>query len=135
MKLTLKEEMIYEETIAILDADFGHLEFYSRTGEIPKKVKEALIKAMNLKKEMVDTERQIEERENDSNEITQEQERIRSNMNTVDRNSQYYTRLLAKLNDQETQIEKLQKETDELRQTYEKQREDLEDYLTNLNVE
>jgi hypothetical protein len=135
LKQTVKEEMIYEETLAILPADFGQLEFYSRSGEIPKKVREALIKAMNLKRELTQTQRQIEEREGEAEEITQEQERIRSNMNTVDRNSQYYTRLLAKLNDQETRIEKLQEEIEELKKTYEEKLKDLEDYLSELSVE
>jgi SMC interacting uncharacterized protein involved in chromosome segregation len=55
-------------------------------------------------------------------------------MKTVDPKSDYYQRLLKKLNEQETSIEKLQTETDDLRKTLEKQRADLEKSLENMNV-
>jgi hypothetical protein len=132
--LTVKEEIIQGETIAILPSDLGQLEFYSRMGEIPKEVREALVKAMSLKGTMVDTERQMRERQQQLAEITQEQQRIRDNMATVSQTSQYYTRLLTKLNDQETTIEKLQGEVEQLKQIYGRQRKELETYLTNTTV-
>jgi hypothetical protein len=132
--LAVREEIIQGETIAILPSDVGQLEFYSRMGEIPKDVREALLKAMALKSVMVDTERQLKERQQQLTGITQEQQRIRENMATVSSSSQYYTRLLAKLNDQETAIEKLQGEIEHLKRTYERQRKELETYLSNTTV-
>jgi hypothetical protein len=132
--LAVKEEIIQGESIAILPADLGHLEFYSRMGEIPKDVRNALLKAMGLKSAMVDTERQIKERQQQLTEITREQQRIRENMATVSASSQYYTRLLAKLNDQETVIEQLQGEIEQLKRTHERQRQELETYLANTTV-
>src|SRR3990172_9123919 len=127
-KLIINEEMIQSDTIAILPADFGQLEFYSRSGKIPQKVRDALVKAMELKKSMLDTQRKISDKQKEVSEITQEQQRIRENMKTVNQKSQYYSRLLTKLNEQETKIEKLQVQTDQLKETYEKQRKDLEEY-------
>ena len=89
---------------------------------------------MSLKSAMVDTERQMRERQQQLAEITQEQQRIRENMATVNQTSQYYTRLLTKLNDQETAIEKLQGEVEQLKQIYDRQRKELETYLTNTQV-
>jgi hypothetical protein len=132
--LTVKEEIIQGETIAILPTDLGQLDFYSRMGEIPKEVRDALVKAMGLKSTMVDTERQMKERQRQLAEITQEQQRIRENMATVSQTSQYYTRLLAKLNDQETAIEKLQAEVEQLKRTYDQQRKELETFLSNTTV-
>lgn len=134
-KLIINEEMIQSDTIAILPADFGQLEFYSRSGKIPQKVRDALVKAMELKKSMLDTQRKISDKQKEVSEITQEQQRIRENMKTVNQTSQYYSRLLTKLNEQETKIEKLQVQTDQLKETYEKQRKDLEEYLLNTSVE
>jgi hypothetical protein len=130
----VKEEIIQSETIAILPTDLGQLELYSRMGEIPKDVRDALLKAMGLKSAVVDTERQMKERQQQLTEITQEQQRIRENMATVSTTSQYYTRLLTKLNDQETAIEKLQGEIEQLKRTHERQREELETYLSNTTV-
>jgi hypothetical protein len=132
--LMVKEEIIQGESIAILPSDLGQLEFYSRMGEIPKEVRDALVKAMSLKSAMVDTERQMRERQQQLVEITQEQQRIRENMATVSQTSQYYTRLLTKLNDQETAIEKLQGEVEQLKQIYDRQRKELETYLTNTTA-
>jgi hypothetical protein len=134
LTLTIKEEMIQSETIAILPSDLGQLESYSRMGEIPKDVREVLLKAVSLKSALIDTERQMRERQQQLVEITQEQQRIRENMATVSHTSQYYTRLLTKLNDQETAIEKLQEEVEQLKRSYDRQRHELETYLTAATV-
>jgi hypothetical protein len=134
VKVAVQEEFIQGETIAILAADPGQLEFYSRMGEIPKDVREALMKAMRLKSAMLETERQMRAKQQEREDITQEQQRIRANMGSVSSTSQYYTRLLTKLNDQETQIEKLQGEIEQLKRTYDQQRKELETYLMNTTV-
>jgi hypothetical protein len=136
--LKVQAEIVQGETIAILPSDLGQLEFYSRIGEIPQEVRSALVKAMSLKSAMVDTERQVKERQQQLAGITQEQQRIRENMASVSQisqTSQYYTRLLSKLNDQETAIEKLQGEVEQLKYIYDRQRKELETYLTNTTVE
>ena len=132
--LVVKEEIIQGETIAILPSDLGQLEFYSRMGEIPQEVREALVKAFSLKSAMLDTERQMQERQQQLAEIRQDQQRIRENMATVNQTSQYYTRLLTKLNDQETAIEKLHGEIEQFMRTHERQRQELETYLMNTTI-
>jgi hypothetical protein len=133
-KLTVKQEVITGQQIAILPSDIGQLEFYARTGEIPKNVREALVKATSLKYAMVDTQREIGLRQQRTNEISQEQNRIRENMKTVAANSEYSTRLLKKLDEQETRIETLQKEVATLQEKLQSQQKALEDYLASLNV-
>ncbi|WP_428940893.1 hypothetical protein [Fontivita pretiosa] len=133
-KLVVKEEIVQGETIAILPAEIEQLLFYARNGQIPKEVRDAIGKAVELKQALAETERQIAEHEQRINAITQEQGRIRENMKTVDRNSQYYNRLLTKLNEQESQIEKLQSEREQLEQKRNAQRKELEDYLAGLDI-
>jgi hypothetical protein len=132
--LKVQEEIIQGETIAILTSDLSQLELYSRMGEIPQEVRDALVKAMTLKSAMVDTERQIKERQQQIAEITQEQQRLRENMASVSQTSQYHTRLLSKLNDQETAIEKLQGELTQLKHLYDRQRHELDTFLTNTTI-
>jgi len=134
-KLVVSEELVAQETFAILPADAGQMEFYAKTGELSPAVREALVKAIQLKSAMVDTDRQMNEKQQLIAQITQEQNRIRENMKTVDKGSQYYTRLMAKLNDQETQLEKLNDEIDGLRKQRDEQRKALEDYLSVLNAQ
>jgi hypothetical protein len=133
-KLTVTEEVVQDEHVRIIATDIEPLLMYSRTGEIPKDVRDALGKAIQLKQAMVETDRQIEERTKRLAEIPPDQNRIRENMRTVDRNSQLYTRLLTKLNEQESEIEKLQTERDELTTRRKAQQKELEDYLNALTI-
>ena len=55
-------------------------------------------------------------------------------MSTFVQNSQYYARLLGKLNDQESRIEKLQSEIERLQRTHDQQRKELETYLLNTTI-
>jgi hypothetical protein len=133
-KLTVKEEIIQGEVVQILNGDLGALVYYSRAGEIPEKVRDALVKAIQLKQSVVDLQRKITEHEQQIQQITQEQNRIRENMKTVNQQSDYYKRLMTKLNDQESSIEKLQSERDDLIKARDDAQKALDDYLSNLNV-
>jgi hypothetical protein len=133
--LRVVEERVNAQQVALLPADVGSLEFYSKTGSISKPVRDALLKAIELKNAMTDTQRQTEERRRQINDITTEQTRIRDNLKSVDRNSDYGTRLLKKLNDQETALEKLQTEITDLTRLQNQQRKDLESYLQNTTID
>ena len=128
------QQRVLDQRVVILPADVSELAGYLRTGEIPKDVRDALAKAISLKQAASGTERQIAEADAEISNIAAEQERIRKNMQAVDKQSQYYNRLLGKLNDQETRIEALQTKKDDLTATLEKQRSDLADYLKGLTV-
>ena len=132
--LVVKEENVRAETIAMLQADMGQLLTYSRTGEIPREVRDAISRAIQLRQAVIDSDRQIGERTQQVQAIAEEQNRIRENMKTVGQTTQYYERLLTKLNEQESQIEKLQGERDELMKKRDTERAALEEYLNNLVV-
>jgi hypothetical protein len=133
--LKVVEELVTGEQISILASDVGALDFYSKTDRIPKPVRDVITSAIGRKHAMTDTQRQIQQRQQEIATISNEQTRIRENIKTVDRNSDYAGRLLKKLNDQETKIEQLQSEIAELTEKFNKQRKDLEDYLQNMNVD
>ena len=128
------QQRVLDQRVVILPADVSELAGYLRTGEIPKDVRDALAKAISLKQAASGTERQIAEADAEISNIAAEQERIRKNMQAVDKQSQYYNRLLGKLNDQETRIESLQKKKDDLTATLDQQRSALADYLKGLTV-
>jgi hypothetical protein len=132
--LVVSEELVSNESIAMLPADIGQLLYQSRTGEIPPAVREAIGKAIQLKQSVLDVDQQINARTQRISEITAEQNRIRENMKTVAQNTQYYDRLLSKLNEQETSIESFQKERDALIERRDTLRRQLEEYLATLTV-
>ncbi len=133
--LTVKEESIQTETYAIIPMDVSQLLIYQRTGSIPSAVRDAIGKAIALKNSMTDLDRQITARNADINGITAEQGRIRENMKTVSNNTQYYQRLLTKLNEQESSLESLHNDRDALTVKREAARKELEDYLSNLTIQ
>jgi hypothetical protein len=132
--LTVKEEWVQGETVAMLPADLGQLVSYSTTTEISKDVREALAKVVQMKQSMLDAERQIASRTQQISEITIEQNRIRENMKTVAPQTPYYERLTAKLSEQETSIESLQRERVSLTARRDTLRRELEEYLGGLKV-
>jgi septal ring factor EnvC (AmiA/AmiB activator) len=133
-KLTVKQELIRGEEIAILPTDRGQLAFFAQAGEIPKPVREALAVVIAAKEAQFETERQVALRQQKIAEVTQEQNRIRENMKTVAEKSDYYNRLLKKLDEQETGIERLQEEVHGLQKKLEDQRAALEKSLNELSV-
>jgi hypothetical protein len=131
----IKEQWVYGQSLALLTMDPGQLLFYSRSGEIPRTVRAALDHVIELKQKAQDLSAQITTRTQKIAEINAEQARIRENMKTVGQTSQYYERLLAKLNEQESQIEQLQKDRDELAARREAAQRDLAEYLANLTLD
>ncbi|HYV96762.1 MAG TPA: hypothetical protein VE967_04815 [Gemmatimonadaceae bacterium] len=132
--LTVKEEVVRSESVAMLPADIGQLLSYSKTGEIPATVRDAIAKAIQLRQALLDTERQIGEHTKQISDITEEQGRMRENMRILASTTEYYQRLLAKLNVQETTIERLRRERDDLQARRDAQQNALETYLSNLTV-
>jgi hypothetical protein len=134
--LTVKEESVTDESIMLGAADSRALEFYARASsvQIPKDVRDAVAKAIQLKQSVADVDRDINAHNQRVTEITIEQNRIRENMKTVGQTTQYSERLLAKLNEQESSIEKLQKERDALVERRDSLRRELEEYVNGLSV-
>jgi hypothetical protein len=133
--LTVKEEFVQGEAVALRSYDIGPLLTYSRTGEIPVAVRDAIARAVQLRQAVAETERQLNAKTQEIRSISDEQNRIRENMRTVSSSSQYYARLLAKLNEQESTIERLQREADALRATRDTQQAAVEDYVRDLTTE
>lgn len=134
-KFEVKEERVDPQTIAILPADIGSLQWYTTSGEIPEKVRTALAEAIKRKNDLSAAERELNELQQRIQALRREQGDIRANMGALDRSSQGYQRFEKKLLDLETQIETLQKNAEDKRAGVTKLRTDLEDYLGKLNVE
>ena len=133
--LAVKEEVAQTEPVAMIDATIDMLLAYNRNGEIPKAVRDAIARAAQLRQLVADADRDINVRNQQINEITAEQNRIRENMKTVAQTTQYYERLLAKLNEQESSIETLQRERAAIVVRRDAARKDLDDYLSNLTID
>ncbi len=133
-KFTVHEENVQSQNVSLLPTGLPQLQWYSQTGEISLPVRNALAKAVNLKQSVEQTQGDIRDRDAQVSAISDEQNRLRENIKTVDKTSAYATRLLKKLDDQESQIEKLRNDTSALRSKLDEQTRALAEYLNDLNV-
>jgi hypothetical protein len=131
---TVKQELVSSQSIAMLPSDIGQLVLYSKTGEIPTAVRDAIAEAIRLKQATLDAQAEIAARTQRIADIGAEQTRIREDMKTVASSTEYYQRLLAKLNEQESSIESLQRDRDQLIAKRDAARTRLESYLSTLTV-
>lgn len=131
----VKQSRTNWQTIALVNTDVNTLLWYSRHDKTPAAVKDAIKKALDLRQDQADLDRQITEQNEELRKITEEQNRIRSNMQTVDSKSAYYGRLMAKLDAQESTIEKAQSKVGDLTESRDAKRKELEDYLNTLTIE
>ena len=133
--LNVREEYAQNETIALSSVGVELLLSYSRSGDIPKSVRDAIAKAVQLRQSVSDADRGIATCTQQIGEITAEQNRIRENMKTVAPSTQYYERLLGKLNEQESTIESVQRDRTALIAKRDAARKELDDYLNSLTID
>jgi hypothetical protein len=134
-KLVVREEMTQTEQALISSFNPDTYEYYLRSSKLSNKAKEALRRVVQMKEKLSESAAQRSRREQRSNEITQEQTRIRENMARLAQNSELYTRYVKKLDEQETQLEQLRKEIESFKDTESKQQRELNEYLSNVDLE
>ena len=133
--LAVNEEQLTSESIGVLNADLNALMIYSRHRGISPKLKEALEKIVAMRTALAELERRTSQLNQQINEITQEQGRIRENMKVLAQNSELYSRYIKKFDEQETQIESLREQLRKTQADEETQRKQLDSYVNGLQVE
>ena len=131
-ELVVKEERTDAEYVSIRDAASARLVYWVKSGKVDPATKAILQRAIELKTKVAELQRKINELTAERRGIADGQTRITRNMKAVSSDSQYYKRLLTKLNDQETQIEKLDKEIKALKTKLEAAQKALDSFLADL---
>jgi hypothetical protein len=133
-ELVVREEQPREQTLRLSDAGPNVILTYIRAPQISDQIKQALQQVVTLRRQLDATVEQREQREQQMQHIANEQQRIRQNMERLDRNSSLYTRYVSKLDEQETAIETLQREIAGYLATEQQQRQTLEDFLLGIEL-
>ena len=134
IKVPVRMEMTRDEELQVLSLDPDKLEVYAKLAGIPDAVRGALNRIIDAKQTMASTQREITSRTNRIAAVSAEQSRIRENMKAVPSSTDYYARLLKKLDEQETQIEAVQKEIEGMQAQLQKERKELETKVNQLSV-
>ncbi len=128
-------ERVTDQSVSLGNLGLDQIRFYLRSRVISSAVAEALERVIALRTELDEIERLRKRVEKEHAEATKEQERIRKNLQTLDRNTDAYQRQLRLFDELETRIGKLSGSISEQRDAAERKRRELERYLLSLNVE
>jgi hypothetical protein len=120
--------------VAITNLNDASNQIYLSAKEVSEAVKEALREVGRRKAELTKLQRQHKPLELEIVAIAQEQERIRNNMQAIDRNTDLYNRYVTKLAEQEDQIERLRGEIRALEQQMREGKQSLDEYLSTLTL-
>jgi hypothetical protein len=135
VSLDVVEERTLVQQVVLTNSDDQTILRYLSGPVVSGGVKDALAKAVELKRKLEATRRELAQAERQFKSILDDQARLRANLERVPPGSEAYKRYLKKFDDQEVEIEKLQEAIKKLQVTEHEQRQAYEDYLGNLSVE
>ncbi|MFM7321605.1 MAG: hypothetical protein ACKO5K_08795 [Armatimonadota bacterium] len=109
--LAVKLERPISETVGLVDADVNFLQVqFERKEGVPAKLREALGSILQRRRRIQDLQGMASVADQQVGAIMQDQERIRQNMQALDRTSDLYKRYVEQLGEQETRIQTLRTE-------------------------
>jgi hypothetical protein len=133
--LKIVQEVVDHRSLGISQIDMPTLMQYSTQGEVSKAVLDAFTKASQLRTKATEIERKIAQLKGESDTISTDQARIRSNMSSIDKNSDLYRRYMTKLTEQESRLEALMLESAKFNEELSAARKAYDDFVATLTVE
>jgi|GEM_PF-134365 len=134
-ELPVKQSRVTSSTMGLLNSDLPTLMRWSQDGVASPKVVEAFKKAVELQGAFQAAEQKAAALRKTRSDIDTDQNRIRSNMGSIDRASDLYKRYVTKLTEQETRVEQLASEISSAEDSARAANVALETYLSNLSTE
>lgn len=134
-ELAVTERVQWGEAIALLDGDEDRVGMFLGGAEIKPALKEALLKTRVFVEAWRAAQRSRAEGQQQIRAITEDQDRIRRNLGSINQASDYAKRLLTKLNEQETRLDQLRVIDEQLAADITAKRKALSDFVGQLTVE
>lgn len=134
-KLEVKERSPSQERISLSSLSPDSFLYYSASSEIPARVREALKKAMDLRRKSEDAKRALGDLTSRRSELSTEQGRIRQNLDAVGRDSSQGQAYLKRLMDSETELDSLASRIQEARKVSADAQAGYDSYLANLSLD
>jgi hypothetical protein len=134
-ELMVTERLQWGEAVALLDGDEDRVGVFLAGAELKPALKDALLKTRVFVEAWRTAQRIREEGQRQIQAITEDQERIRRNLGSINQGSDYAKRLLAKLNEQETKLDQLRVADEQLAGDITAKRKALADFVGQLTVE
>jgi hypothetical protein len=134
-KLVVKERSPLQERVVLSSLGADSFAAWSSSTELPASFREALRKAIDLRKKSEDAKRVLAELQTQKNDIANDQSRIRSNLSSVGRDSTQGQQYLKRLMDSEAELDKLSVRIEDAKKAALAAQAAYENYLGNLSME
>jgi hypothetical protein len=121
------------QQVAMLDGDMQLLLLTSNRKDVSDKLKAALQEVMRRRAHVDELKAAAEARANEVTSISNDQQRIRDNMQALDHSSALYKRYVSELDTQETKIESLRQEAIQLRAEAGTAQQELRAFVDGIN--
>ncbi|MBC8101544.1 MAG: hypothetical protein H7Z41_03020, partial [Cytophagales bacterium] len=133
-KLTVTTEQPLYQSLTLLRDDLDSLGYYVTNGEAPETVKAALREIVQRRRRVQELQQQAAARDAEIVGVVNDQQRIRKNMDALDKGSALYKRYVATLDAQETRIQAARADANRLRAAAANADRDLRAFLDKLEV-
>ncbi|MBX3389771.1 MAG: hypothetical protein KF691_09995 [Phycisphaeraceae bacterium] len=129
------QETAGTSTLALNSYDDRSIVAWQQEGKASPQVLEAFREVAKRQSAIKSLERRIADLDAEWKRTSDDQNRTRENMRTIDRNSDLYARYMKKLGEQETQGEQIGAENIQSKEKLRSMQDDLAKYISELNVE
>ncbi len=133
-KLTVEEERTDRQQMALTNMDDATIQFYQSAKVVSDKVKAALAEIVKRKSQLQQVAADRQQREQRIRQIGEDQNRVRQNMDRLDRTSELYKSYVKKFTKQEEEIVKLNEEIAALTDHETSLHKALDQYLMGLDL-
>ncbi|MFO0858451.1 MAG: DUF4139 domain-containing protein [Phycisphaerales bacterium] len=128
-------QRVMGESFGVMSVSQNQFAAYSTEGKASQAVKDAYAKAWELQRAVTSANERVQNIEKERSEITTEQDRIRKNMESIERTSELYQKLLGKLTTQENRMDELAEQLKAARAAVTQAEQARDAYINNLEVE
>jgi hypothetical protein len=133
--LEVAEERDLVQTVQLTNSNEQQIRIFLQQQVLSAAVRQALEKAVAMRGDLANTQREMQQVQRQLTQIEQDQTRLRANLKEMPPTAEAYKRYLAKFDQQETEIEKLQDQRQKLQDQEHQQKTAYDSYLLSLNVE
>jgi hypothetical protein len=133
-KLTVEQQRTERQQIALTNLDDNAIQFYQSAKVVGEKVKAALAEIVRRKTELQQVAAQRQQCEQRIRQIAEDQNRVRLNMDRLDRTSELYKSYVKKFTKQEEEVVKLNEEIASLTERETNLRKSLDEYMMGLDL-
>ena len=134
-KLTVTEERSDDQRIALMNATTDMILVYQRSNKASPAIIDALKGIIEQKNEIAKVQRDIEDRNRELAQISDDQSRTRENMKVLDKTSPMYNTYVKQWEEQEKRIQELRGEIKKLQEDLKAKKDALDASIGKLNVE